>query len=811
MIKSADISNNCRFALIRRSNSDKDGLNNREYTQDDFESLKLIRMVKIPELERDVSQLIYRNNLELDYRDLAGNTFGLSYPIDLLRMSTFLIFTKSKEQIDINSKDIVKYLQQQRSVASSQCVLKQQQKIINICSPFGLNSRELFLNIMFKGIISNKFSPCLYLADLDGHLNNVEGSPIFDSKTGCIIGVRLPNVHSNNLLIKFATFIPINQLLDSLFKVQGQSTWSKQVKDKNDSFIDYYKNIIVKVSDSNLNSSGILVDGSRGLVLTNSHCIVNKETSISIKVMKQNYFARVLAKSIDQETIDIALLKLTSTHKIKNNLKLDLERVQNLKEGDTVYSVGFGVFRDLQYPSVYKGYVTRIVYHENKSLFIQHTAKTYPGQSGGGLFDKDGYLIGLIFKNSVLNISQENSVKLQLDKMCAALIPTTNYYLSSIATRREQKSYRATFSPKTQSRITIKMQNRLPRRLSFEERQYQFRRVKAYLGQLLALNMAFTFIINLIMLIYGILIIKDIGTFSHPYFTLILLTILTNLTNMPLLLLQSKQARNLCEYFHQVFRVTLLILFIQTLVSIFAIILPMLRAVVSTRDMTQGLIYLMINEGIRLIQGILFAGSLCYITKNRMVYEQLSEVYTHRELQRHNLRSQASEKIAVLYYFIVSDNQIEIVDKIPDADINDENVRETLEQTECVICLEVLWTRNGSSECLQIKLLSCQHRGKNYYHKVCLLEWFKVKQVCPICKDEKILETHLLEYIDNDFFDMHSNNEANENNLESDKLESEKQLRSKSFEAQSCNLNASLNDLRKQTSKIFNRNFSYQL
>jgi len=46
-------------------------------------------------------------------------------------------------------------------------------------SPFGLNSRELFLNIRYKGIIVNKIGENLYLTDFDGHLVNVEGSPIF--------------------------------------------------------------------------------------------------------------------------------------------------------------------------------------------------------------------------------------------------------------------------------------------------------------------------------------------------------------------------------------------------------------------------------------------------------------------------------------------------------------------------------------------------------------------------------------------------------------------------------------------------------
>jgi hypothetical protein len=56
-------------------------------------------------------------------------------------------------------------------------------KILNICSPFGLNSRELFLNIKYKGMVVNRVSENLYLTDLDGHLVNVEGSPIFSKKT----------------------------------------------------------------------------------------------------------------------------------------------------------------------------------------------------------------------------------------------------------------------------------------------------------------------------------------------------------------------------------------------------------------------------------------------------------------------------------------------------------------------------------------------------------------------------------------------------------------------------------------------------
>lgn len=78
----------------------------------------------------------------------------------------------------------------------------------------------------------------------------------------------------------------------------------------------------------------------------------------------------------------------------------------SIKEGDKVRAVGFGYYQELPGPSVYPGYITRIAFHKERQLFIQHTAKTYGGQSGGALFDSEGHFIGLLFKNSILNLNK---------------------------------------------------------------------------------------------------------------------------------------------------------------------------------------------------------------------------------------------------------------------------------------------------------------------------------------------------------------------------------------------------------------------
>jgi hypothetical protein len=88
------------------------------------------------------------------------------------------------------------------------------QKIINISSPFGLNSKEHFLNIRYKGLLVNKLSDSLYLTDFDGHLVNVEGSPVFEKSGTQVIGIRLPSVHSYNLFMGCSLMVPLQTIID---------------------------------------------------------------------------------------------------------------------------------------------------------------------------------------------------------------------------------------------------------------------------------------------------------------------------------------------------------------------------------------------------------------------------------------------------------------------------------------------------------------------------------------------------------------------------------------------------------------------
>ncbi len=89
-----------------------------------------------------------------------------------------------------------------------------------------------------------------------------------------------------------------------------------------------------------------MIDKERGLILTNSHCISGNNSKPMVKIGDSWYQTEVIAKAKEQEAIDICLLKLKNhiRFSLKNSIKFDMQKIKNLKEGDTVYAVGFGIF-----------------------------------------------------------------------------------------------------------------------------------------------------------------------------------------------------------------------------------------------------------------------------------------------------------------------------------------------------------------------------------------------------------------------------------------------------------------------------------
>jgi len=137
--------------------------------------------------------------------------------------------------------------------------------------------------------------------------------------------------------------------------------------------------------------SGVIIDGERGLILTNAHVI---QRSGAIKVVLQDereYEARIIGADPDS---DLAVLKIDPREKLPS---IPMGNSDDLMIGETVIAIGnpFGFSHTV---------TTGVISALNRSIrtdervfqdFIQIDASINPGNSGGPLLNINGELIGI--------------------------------------------------------------------------------------------------------------------------------------------------------------------------------------------------------------------------------------------------------------------------------------------------------------------------------------------------------------------------------------------------------------------------------
>jgi serine protease DegQ len=134
--------------------------------------------------------------------------------------------------------------------------------------------------------------------------------------------------------------------------------------------------------------SGVIVDGPRGLVLTNHHVVENAR-AIEVALPDGRRFQAELLGS--DEASDIALLRLRAA----NLPQLALGNSDAVEVGDRVLAIGnpFGLGQ-----TVTSGIVSALgrgLSQEGYESYIQTDAPINPGNSGGPLIGMDGTVIGI--------------------------------------------------------------------------------------------------------------------------------------------------------------------------------------------------------------------------------------------------------------------------------------------------------------------------------------------------------------------------------------------------------------------------------
>ena len=135
--------------------------------------------------------------------------------------------------------------------------------------------------------------------------------------------------------------------------------------------------------------SGVIVDASKGLLLTNAHVVANAE-QITVRLMDGTETDAEIV-GVDSET-DVAALRIAP----EGLVEIPIGQSSTLRVGDYVVAIGnpFGLEQTVTL-GIVSALGRRGLGIEGYENFIQTDASINPGNSGGALVNLDGELVGI--------------------------------------------------------------------------------------------------------------------------------------------------------------------------------------------------------------------------------------------------------------------------------------------------------------------------------------------------------------------------------------------------------------------------------
>lgn len=156
-------------------------------------------------------------------------------------------------------------------------------------------------------------------------------------------------------------------------------------------FRDFFDNRFDQKYKRSSLGSGVIIDGKRGFILTNTHVINRTGTITVILKDEREYKAKVVGADTDS---DLAVLKISSSENLPS---IEMGSSDDIMIGETVIAIGnpFG-FSNTVTTGVISA-VNRSIKTEERIFhdFIQTDASINPGNSGGPLLNINGELIGI--------------------------------------------------------------------------------------------------------------------------------------------------------------------------------------------------------------------------------------------------------------------------------------------------------------------------------------------------------------------------------------------------------------------------------
>jgi serine protease Do len=215
---------------------------------------------------------------------------------------------------------------------------------------------------------------------LSATLATVQKADAFDRETPVVRAVRTVGP----AVVNVSSEEPVNEGQNPFSDFQGHPLF--------DSFFrDFFEQIPKKQTTRTSLGSGVIIDGERGFILTNTHVIENMGAVTVVLQDERVFQAEIVGADPDS---DLAVLRIRSQTPLP---AVEMAENEDLMIGETVIAIGnpFGFSHTVTTGVI--SALNRSIRTEDKVFhnFIQTDASINPGNSGGPLLDINGKLIGI--------------------------------------------------------------------------------------------------------------------------------------------------------------------------------------------------------------------------------------------------------------------------------------------------------------------------------------------------------------------------------------------------------------------------------
>lgn len=367
---------------------------------------------------------------------------------ELFQKNPHLLFSKKPEAVDTDIirnisfillayDNNVPYLNESEFNLLSGTIPEISQNIYTLGSPFGILSSELYRNLLHKGVISNVFKVKTngsfdelvygkYIFTIDAlNFNGFEGAIVLDEEYK-FLGIIIPSLLFERKKTNYVTFaINLSSLFENLLSLKNEielfnndssnvELGVKPINLREYEFQTPLKSImtVCQLLYKNNWASGILLSKKEGLIISVAHLfdkninIENETILVKFSLLKTMFKAKII--EVSKGSFDLCLLKIEDSQFKNNKCQSALKNAKfasssNISIGTTAYAIGFGYFAPFSsdFPLISKGIVSKIIKDKTSQepLLIQSDCRIYNGFSGGGLFNQNNEVIGLIIFN----------------------------------------------------------------------------------------------------------------------------------------------------------------------------------------------------------------------------------------------------------------------------------------------------------------------------------------------------------------------------------------------------------------------------